>query len=85
MRWNRIIRDAIVGLQCKDGFSRGSWAPESRWGSQGGRVYSTALAALCLEVYYRYNREADPGPNPVVTTIEIPNATPELTERQDRK
>jgi uncharacterized protein YfaP (DUF2135 family) len=85
MRWNRIIRDAIVGLQCKDGCSRGSWAPESRWGSQGGRVYSTALAALCLEVYYRYNREADPGPNPVVTTIEIPNATPELTERQDRK
>jgi len=24
------------------------------WGTQGGRVYSTALNALTLEVFYRY-------------------------------
>ncbi len=84
-RWNHIIRDAIIGLQCKEGCSRGSWAPESRWGGQGGRVYSTALAALCLEVYYRYNRETQPASNPVVSEIEIPGATPELTGRQNQE
>jgi hypothetical protein len=24
------------------------------WGESGGRVYSTAMAVLALEVYYRY-------------------------------
>ena len=24
------------------------------WGHAGGRVYSTALMTLCLEVYFRY-------------------------------
>ena len=32
----------------------GSWTPDGVWGGYGGRVYSTAMAALCLEVYYRY-------------------------------
>ena len=27
-----------------------------RWSSEGGRVYATAMAALTLEVYYRYPR-----------------------------
>ena len=26
------------------------------WGDEGGRVYSTALLTMCLEVYYRYGR-----------------------------
>ena len=35
--------------------SDGHWSPEgARWGGRGGRVYTTALGALCLEVYYRY-------------------------------
>jgi hypothetical protein len=33
----------------------GSWDPVGAWGRDGGRVYSTALCALILEVYYRYN------------------------------
>ena len=32
----------------------GSCDTRCRWGEQGGRVYTTALATLTLEVYYRY-------------------------------
>jgi hypothetical protein len=53
-RWNSIVRDTIINLQRHDGCTRGSWDPNSRWGDRGGRIYSTALAALTLEVYYRY-------------------------------
>lgn len=53
-RWNAVVRDTIVGLQEQTGCARGSWAPDDQWGDQGGRIYSTALAALTLEVYYRY-------------------------------
>ena len=38
---------------------RGSWRPEGdAFGSWGGRVYTTALAVLTLEVYYRFQRVA---------------------------
>lgn len=53
-RWNKIVRDAVIGQQIRAGCERGSWAPLDRWGSEGGRIYSTALAVLTLEVYYRY-------------------------------
>jgi hypothetical protein len=39
----------------------GSWDPDTKWGGYGGRVYSTALAALCLEVFYRY-ADSDAAP-----------------------
>jgi hypothetical protein len=32
----------------------GSWDPVGKWCDRGGRVFSTALGALCLEVWYRY-------------------------------
>lgn len=53
-RWNAVVRDILLRLQRIDGCERGSWDPTSRWGQYGGRVYSTALAVLTLEVYYRY-------------------------------
>ena len=34
----------------------GSWDPVGPWGPDGGRVYATALMAMCLEVFYRYHR-----------------------------
>ena len=35
----------------------GSWDPEECvWGEKGGRVYTTAIGALTLEVYYRYGK-----------------------------
>jgi hypothetical protein len=53
-RWNRVVRDTVIDLQRHDGCCRGSWDPNSKWGKRGGRIYSTALAVLTLEVYYRY-------------------------------
>ncbi len=55
-RWNACVRDTIIALQDRKGCQRGSWDPKDRWGSSGGggRIYSTALAVLTLEVYYRY-------------------------------
>jgi hypothetical protein len=53
-RWNDVVREAIVALERHDGCTRGSWDPDGKWGHEGGRIYATALAALTLEVYYRY-------------------------------
>ncbi|QEH37218.1 hypothetical protein OJF2_58050 [Aquisphaera giovannonii] len=59
-RWNARVRDRIVQLQRKSGHISGSWDPdESLYGPRGGRIYGTALAALTLEVYYRYLRLYD--------------------------
>jgi hypothetical protein len=58
--WNAKIRDRIVGLQCTAGHQTGSWEPDgSVYGAKGGRIYCTTLAALSLEVYYRYLRLYD--------------------------
>src|SRR5262249_6206342 len=59
-RWNEQVRDQLVRQQRDSGHAAGSWDPDrDLYGSRGGRVYSTALAALTLEVYYRYLRFSD--------------------------
>jgi len=55
-KWNRAMKKAIIAHQRKDGCEKGSWDPLGPWGEDGGRVYSTALMTMCLEVYYRYPR-----------------------------
>ena len=52
-QWNSRSRDLIISLQTTSGPLAGSWEPSSRWGSYGGRLYTTAVSTLCLEVYYR--------------------------------
>src|SRR5262249_52382021 len=52
--WNDAQRDLIVSLQQTNGKFAGSWDPKGKWAGIGGRIYSTALSTLCLEVYYRY-------------------------------
>jgi hypothetical protein len=53
--WNRQLQAALLPLQHRSGGPLdGSWDPDRVWGGHGGRVYATALAALTLEVYYRY-------------------------------
>lgn len=55
--WNQRIRDTLLEHQGRDGDNAGSWDPKGdKWGDQrAGRVYTTSLGALCLEVYYRYS------------------------------
>ncbi len=60
--WNKGLKPTLVNNQRQggpmDGSARdvdGSWDYEKDpYGKTGGRVYTTALGALCLEVYYRY-------------------------------
>jgi hypothetical protein len=56
-RWNESIKTAIIDNQRKDPVSfKGSWDPVDPWGGEGGRVYSTAVLVMCMEVYYRYDK-----------------------------
>lgn len=53
-RWNDALQDQLLRRQRTDGELAGSFDVDDIWGGYGGRVYTTSMAALCLEVYYRY-------------------------------
>lgn len=53
-QWNELLRELLTESQETKGDLAGSWNPEGPWGGYGGRVYSTVLATLSLEVYYRF-------------------------------
>jgi len=53
-KWNELVRGLLIAKQRKTGELAGSWNPDGPWGGYGGRIYSTALATLSLEVYYRF-------------------------------
>jgi hypothetical protein len=52
--WNEALQRALLASQHRTGPLEGAWGSDTVWGGYGGRVYTTALAALCLETYYRY-------------------------------
>jgi hypothetical protein len=54
--WNEPMKNALVPTQQREGCQNGSWDPIGAWGTAGGRVYSTAINCLSLEIYYRYGR-----------------------------
>lgn len=56
-RWNDAMQRSVLSKQNPSGPLAGSWNPDTVWGGYGGRVYATALATMCLEVYYRYDPE----------------------------
>jgi len=52
--WNEALVQQLSRLQVKNGKFAGSFEPNGLWCGYGGRIYSTAMATLCLESYYRY-------------------------------
>jgi hypothetical protein len=54
--WNKAIKAALLDKASRDRAScaHGSWPPVGRWAGSGGRVVSTALVVLSMEVYYQY-------------------------------
>lgn len=56
--WNASMKSHLLARQLPSG----SWPADSEWGGYGGRVYTTAMAALCLEVYYRHVRRSVANP-----------------------
>jgi hypothetical protein len=56
--WNTNMKKCLLGSQRKGSTKElgGSWNPSAdHTAKDGGRVMMTALCALCLEVYYRYD------------------------------
>ena len=53
-KWNEALKATLVPNQRRDGDFAGSWDLLGSDGPYGGRAYTTAMGALCLEVYYRY-------------------------------
>jgi hypothetical protein len=67
--WNDRLKETLPRLQNKNGSDAGSWDKSAGHAAPGGRVISTTLATLSLEVYYRLlpmygfrNKEAAPPP-----------------------
>ena len=51
--WNNQLKETLPLLQKKDGDEAGSWDASGGHAAPGGRVVSTTMATLSLEVYYR--------------------------------
>jgi hypothetical protein len=52
--WNQKLREHLIRTQGTTGHEAGSWHFDDVHGNHGGRLYSTAMAVLTLEVYYRF-------------------------------
>jgi hypothetical protein len=52
-QWNVPLRDALIKTQSTAGHENGSWS-HCRFVGSGGRLYSTSLCCMSLQVYYRY-------------------------------
>ncbi|MBA4104506.1 MAG: hypothetical protein C0485_02025 [Pirellula sp.] len=82
-RWNPQMREYLIATQAKDGHERGSWYFSEPHSSTGGRLYTTAMATMTLEVYYRYMplyKEAFVDRTPNGAVVEEPDAN---RERRD--
>ena len=57
-KWNEALKETLVKHQRlnENEDEYGSWDPLDPWAAEGGRVYSTAVNCLSMEVYYRYPR-----------------------------
>jgi hypothetical protein len=53
-RWNERLREQLIATQARSGHEAGSWYYPGGQCEPGGRLLSTALATMTLEVYYRH-------------------------------
>ena len=53
-KWNQRLRDYLVKNQAMQKHEKGSWYFKDRHGKEGGRLYTTAMCVMILEVYYRH-------------------------------
>lgn len=54
-QWNDALKRRLLATQRSDG----GWSSNTLWGGYGGTVYTTSMAALCLETYYRHAIRSD--------------------------
>ncbi|PCJ58999.1 MAG: hypothetical protein COA79_11610 [Planctomycetota bacterium] len=52
--WNKQVTKIIISGQRQDGDFKGSWDNNSHMIKRAGRVLTTAMLCLSLEIYYRY-------------------------------
>ncbi|MCR9119915.1 MAG: hypothetical protein NXI22_23510, partial [bacterium] len=52
--WNGSLKEMLEETQIKSGGMSGTWDPKDRWEKSAGRIYSTSLRLLMLEVYHRH-------------------------------
>ena len=54
-KWNPEMRERLVALQNRGGAHDGAWTTQTTYASHSaGTIYTTSMATLTLEVYYRY-------------------------------
>jgi hypothetical protein len=57
-KWNEQLREYLIREQSKNGHEAGSWYfvddDPPGFNKTGGRLYTTTMSAMTLEVYYRY-------------------------------
>ena len=72
-KWNPQMRERLVALQTRGGSNDGAWTTQTTYRRNAGIVYTTTMATLTLEVYYRYlpmlggadDKSSDPGGKPL--------------------
>jgi len=53
--WNSQMKPTLLSTQIRQGDDAGAWPDTGQWTKgAGGKIMSTAMSALSLEVYYRY-------------------------------
>lgn len=67
--WNHRMREHLIRTQEKSGHREGSWSAEGAdWGNRGGRIYTTSLALMILQEYYRHLPLYRPVPKAVISS-----------------
>ncbi|MCA8938759.1 MAG: hypothetical protein KDB07_03060 [Planctomycetes bacterium] len=54
LTYNASMQRALLAKQERSEGRRGSWPADDYYAEYGGRIWTTAMSVLCLEVYYRY-------------------------------